>query len=182
MPSPPAAGAAPARTWTRRPEYTEALRGAYVVIVADRDEAGRRHAREVDETLRDVAAEVTLVEAATTAEHADAADHLAAGFGLDDFAPLSPALPSDEPATVQPAPASRRPWPSEQRILDQFTDGVRTRGVVGEERNRCNHLPRAHQPAARRAGRRRPSRATQLRQVLHRRADRRGSSRPRPSS
>jgi hypothetical protein len=119
--------------WTRRPEYTEALRGAYVVIVADRDEAGRKHARGVYAALRDVAAEVTLVEAATSREHADAADHLAAGFGLDDFAPLSPALPSDEPATLQPVPAEPPVLAAEQQILPKFKRAVRTLGVVGEE-------------------------------------------------
>lgn len=89
--------------WTRRPEYLEALRGAYVVVVADRDEAGRKHARGVYAALRDVAAEVTLVEAATSREHADAADHLAAGFGRDDFAPLDPgeaAIPGETEAAL----------------------------------------------------------------------------------
>jgi hypothetical protein len=124
----------PNEDWTRRPEYLEALRGAYVVIVADRDEAGRKHARGVYAALRDVAAEVTLVEPATIAEHADASDHLAAGFGLDDFAPLSLAPPSDEPATLQPVPAEPPVLAAEQRILDKFKQAVRTLGVVGEER------------------------------------------------
>jgi 5S rRNA maturation endonuclease (ribonuclease M5) len=117
-----------------RPEYSEALCGAYVTIVADRDEAGRKHARKAAEALADVAAEVVVVEPAVNRPHADASDHLAAGFGLDDFAPLSPALPSDEPATVQPVPAEPPVLAAEQRILDKFTHAVRTLGVVGEER------------------------------------------------
>jgi 5S rRNA maturation endonuclease (ribonuclease M5) len=75
------------KTW--RAEYTEALRGAYVTIVADRDEAGRKHARKAAEALADAAAEVVLVEPAVNRPHADASDHLAAGFGLDDFTPLA---------------------------------------------------------------------------------------------
>jgi hypothetical protein len=74
------------KTW--RPEYIEALRGAYVTIVADRDEAGRAHARRAAAALAEAAAEVVLVEPNVNRPHADAADHLAAGFGLDDFTPL----------------------------------------------------------------------------------------------
>jgi 5S rRNA maturation endonuclease (ribonuclease M5) len=76
------------KSW--RPEYTEALRGAYVTIVADRDDAGRKHARKAFAALQDDAAEVVLVEPAVNQPHADASDHLAAGFGLDDFARLDP--------------------------------------------------------------------------------------------
>jgi 5S rRNA maturation endonuclease (ribonuclease M5) len=75
------------KTW--RPEYSEALRGAYVTVVADRDEAGRKHARKAAEALADVAAEVVVVEPAVNRPHADAFDHLEAGFGLDDFTPLA---------------------------------------------------------------------------------------------
>src|SRR3954454_21000451 len=45
-----------------RPEYSEALRGADVVVVADRDDPGREHARAVAESLRGIAAEVGIVE------------------------------------------------------------------------------------------------------------------------
>jgi 5S rRNA maturation endonuclease (ribonuclease M5) len=73
-----------------RTEYAEALRGAYVTAVADRDEAGRKHARNVYAALVDVAAEVALVEPAVNKPHADVTDHLEAGFALDDLAPLDP--------------------------------------------------------------------------------------------
>ena len=79
------------KTW--RAEYTEALRGAYITVVADRDEAGRNHARRAYAALAGAAAEVVVVEPAVNRPHADAADHLAAGFGLDDFAPLDPGGP-----------------------------------------------------------------------------------------
>lgn len=75
-----------------RPEYTEALRGATVVIVADKDEPGRKHARQVAERLRGVAASVQVVEARTGK---DAADHLAAGLGLEDFVPMDPGITQD---------------------------------------------------------------------------------------
>lgn len=82
-----------------REEYAPPLRGAYVTVVADRDEAGRAHARKVYHALADVAAEVLLVEPVVNRPHADAADHLAAGHSLDDFTPLDPG------ATDSPTPA-----------------------------------------------------------------------------
>lgn len=66
-------------------EYSEVLRGAKVVVVADRDDAGYEHARAVAASLEPVAASVRVVEAA---EGNDASDHLAAGLGLDDFQPV----------------------------------------------------------------------------------------------
>jgi 5S rRNA maturation endonuclease (ribonuclease M5) len=68
-----------------RSEYTEALRGAArVVIVADSDAKGRAHAREVAAALTGLAEEVQVVQAK---EGKDAADHLRAGHGLDEFVP-----------------------------------------------------------------------------------------------
>jgi putative DNA primase/helicase len=65
-----------------RDEYSEVLHGARVGIVADRDAAGRAHAQQVAEALPGIAAEVTVLE---PAEGKDAADHLRAGKGLEDF-------------------------------------------------------------------------------------------------
>jgi hypothetical protein len=61
------------------------LAGLDVVIVADRDEPGRRHAGQVAGLLADIAASVRTVVAAAGK---DAADHIAAGYGLDEFRPL----------------------------------------------------------------------------------------------
>src|SRR6266571_798957 len=58
--------------------------GGDVIIIADRDEPGRRHARTVEEHLRPVARGVAVFEAA---EGKDAADHLAAGYSLAEFVP-----------------------------------------------------------------------------------------------
>jgi Protein of unknown function (DUF3987)/Toprim-like len=77
-----------------RPEYADTLAGASVVIVADRDEAGRKHAAEVAASLASKALVVTVVEAA---EGKDAADHLAAGYGLDDFTNAAEPAQSAEP-------------------------------------------------------------------------------------
>jgi 5S rRNA maturation endonuclease (ribonuclease M5) len=71
-----------------RPEYAESLTGAHVIIVADRDDNGRKHARQVAASLAGKAASVRTVEAA---EGKDASDHLAAGHSLADFREAEPA-------------------------------------------------------------------------------------------
>jgi hypothetical protein len=73
-----------------REEYSESLRDAIVRIVADRDEPGQRHARQVFASLQGVAAAVEIVEAAGEGlpdgrKIKDAADHLEAGFTPADF-------------------------------------------------------------------------------------------------
>lgn len=65
--------------------YSEVLRGAHVVIVADKDGPGLNHAQQVAESLKGKAASIETVQASTGK---DAYDHLQAGFGLADFVPL----------------------------------------------------------------------------------------------
>jgi DNA primase len=57
-----------------RPEYGDVLKGATVIVVADKDPAGFAHAAAVRADLTGKAASVTVVEAA---EGKDAANHLA---------------------------------------------------------------------------------------------------------
>jgi hypothetical protein len=117
----------PGATWST--SQLEHLRGAYVTVIARRDEAGAKWARVLSAGLRSIARDVALVEPATNRPGAGAAEHLAAGFGLDDFASLSPV---ETAATVPPVPADPPAIASEQRILDKFTEAVRKLGVVGE--------------------------------------------------
>lgn len=58
------------------------LAGHTVVIVADDDEPGRRHGMQVHELVEPIAAGVAGVVARAGK---DAADHIAAGYGLDEF-------------------------------------------------------------------------------------------------
>jgi hypothetical protein len=105
-----------------RSEYSEALRGSNVVIVADRDEPGREHAASVARMLDGVAASVCIVE---SAEGKDASDHLAAGRGLGEFqqvrwasdAPDAPAgsLASERATALLRSPIERSsPTPQQQ--------------------------------------------------------------------
>ena len=66
-----------------RPEYAAYFAGAAeVVVVADADEPGRKHARTVFDGLRAVVEHVVLAEPAAGK---DASDHLLAGKALDDL-------------------------------------------------------------------------------------------------
>jgi 5S rRNA maturation endonuclease (ribonuclease M5) len=58
------------------------LKNKHVVIIADKDDAGRRHATQVAGLLDGIAASVRIVEAAVGK---DAADHIAAGHTLNEL-------------------------------------------------------------------------------------------------
>jgi 5S rRNA maturation endonuclease (ribonuclease M5) len=68
--------------WGKVADAVHYLRGAQCVIVADKDETGLAHARTVASSLTGAAANYWIVEAESGK---DAADHLAAGYGPDDF-------------------------------------------------------------------------------------------------
>lgn len=72
----------PAGAGKWRSEYTAALTGAKVVIVADRDEPGRKHAFAVAAALAGRAADIAVLEAA---EGKDASDHIDAGYTPSEF-------------------------------------------------------------------------------------------------
>jgi hypothetical protein len=71
-----------------RDEYADALVGASkIIIVADDDQAGYDHAREVAASCRSRRVPVEIVKAA---KGKDVHDHLAAGLGLDALVPSGP--------------------------------------------------------------------------------------------
>jgi len=118
-----------------RDEYNAALRGADVVIVADKDEPGRRHARQVADSLRGMARRVIVVELPDRAGHPvkDAADWYAAGGTAEELHRLVEAardgepVPTDEPATTM--------MPSEYRP----TDAGNARRFADANRHRARH-------------------------------------------
>ncbi|MEU9516614.1 DUF3987 domain-containing protein [Micromonospora sp. NPDC048169] len=73
------------------------LRGAQVVAVVDRDASGQKWAAEVVNRLHGYAADLRLVEAAAGK---DAADHIAAGHGLDELRPVDMDEPWPTPVRV----------------------------------------------------------------------------------
>jgi hypothetical protein len=111
--------------------YSETLRGAEVIIVADEDAPGRAHARKVATALNGVAASLKVIECPDVGGRPvkDAADYFAAGGQACDldqltqdtphFAP-EPDAPGDD---LQRAIADTRPkirLPGSDRLLSDF--------------------------------------------------------------
>lgn len=81
------------------PRWARYFIGADVVIAADTDLPGYRHAKDVRDSLAPVAKAVTVVQAAVGK---DAADHLGAGRTVAEFVQITAEL--DQLAGVEPAP------------------------------------------------------------------------------
>ena len=77
-----------ARSWLPEFGYARWFDGAgLVVVVADRDENGRHHAREVREDLASAVQAIQIVQAHVGS---DLTDHLEAGLTLADLEPIKP--------------------------------------------------------------------------------------------
>jgi len=81
-----------------RDEYSEFLRDADVVLIADRDETGQAHCRQIAASLADVAAHVRIVEAF---EGKDVTDHFTRGHDIEK---LVETWNSDQPTKADLAP------------------------------------------------------------------------------
>ena len=102
------------------PKFAHYLAGARVVIVQDKDDPGRKHARQVAESLRGLAKTVRIVEAKSGK---DATDHIGAGFGMDDFVPAEEeADPADPEAKILYRMSDTG---NAQRFADEHHDAVR---------------------------------------------------------
>ncbi|WP_299572977.1 helix-turn-helix domain-containing protein [uncultured Williamsia sp.] len=75
-----------ASTGAARFDWTP-VAGRPVMIVADKDDAGRKHANDVADSLEQIASSVIIVEAA---EGKDLTDHLAADLTVDDLRRVTP--------------------------------------------------------------------------------------------
>ncbi|MCZ2857419.1 toprim domain-containing protein [Blastococcus sp. VKM Ac-2987] len=89
-----------------RAEYVQFLRGAQVVIVADRDGPGREHARDIAKSLEGVAKTVRVVEAA---QGKDAADHLAQDGTPATFVEVDLEASASESISGLPPPSDFEP-------------------------------------------------------------------------
>ncbi len=108
-----------------RPEFTETLRDASVIVVADADEPGRRHAENVRQALDGTARDVAVVEPAEG--YKDTADHLGAGYGVADFVPVEAASAvdtaeaSNNVVTEAPAPDLFKIWSMPELLAQDLT-------------------------------------------------------------
>lgn len=83
-------------------DYTRHLRGAAeVVVIADRDEPGRKHAAAVAESVQRAGVPVRILE---PARGKDVSDHLAAGLGFDDLTPQTRTAPAQNDSTNSSEP------------------------------------------------------------------------------
>ncbi len=90
-----------------KPEYGAALAGAQVIIVADNDEPGRKHAA-------DILASCPGARVVQAAAGKDVADHLAAGYRLQDLLPLL--LDEQDQAPAEP-PLAYEDLDNAQRLI-----------------------------------------------------------------
>lgn len=98
-----------------RQEYTDALRGAHVVILPDNDDPGRAHAKHVAAALSGVAASVRVLELPGLPVKGDVSDWLSAGHSVDELDELA----FDSPCTALPSE------PEPQRRFLSFADLIR---------------------------------------------------------
>lgn len=75
--------------------HTETLAGSNIVIVADNDEPGKKHAEEVAAVLRDAGCSISL-KISKVKPKADVTDHLEAGLTLDDLEVFDPMTLGEE--------------------------------------------------------------------------------------
>ncbi len=84
------------------PDYARTFKGAKVCILSDKDDAGRKHARDIYDSLIGVANTVKVFEAKTGK---DVTDHLEAGHALKELVQVQPdTLPTLSPAKGSAAP------------------------------------------------------------------------------
>jgi 5S rRNA maturation endonuclease (ribonuclease M5) len=110
------------------PDYTAALKGADVVVIADNDPPGVEHARTVAQALDGTAASVRVLRSPLDHKGADVSDHLAAGYTLEQLVPLdqAPAEDLDEgPADDDQGDEEREPPSTWQPVnLDDVLNGT----------------------------------------------------------
>lgn len=77
-----------------RPDFARYFAEAHVIIVADKDEPGRAHARAVRDHLDGTAQSITIAEAADGCK--DATDHITAGHNLAELLTTWTSVPPDK--------------------------------------------------------------------------------------
>lgn len=97
-------------------EFSQALSGASVIVVADKDATGRQHARDVRESLESYGCTCVTMEAA--GQHKDVSDHLAAGLTLDDLLETAPeTAPQQIKSGIDIVDAVKREFPPSSFII-----------------------------------------------------------------
>ncbi|HEX8867666.1 MAG TPA: hypothetical protein VF821_18550, partial [Lentzea sp.] len=123
-----------------RDEYSEHFRGQRVAIIADNDEAGTNHARDVARSLMGIATEIRVLELPEIDEHGDLSDWLDDGGTREQLqtlvrsAPHADVPPKRGPEVTVTADEILYAWPDESihccfsRLRE--TDSGQIRGYV----------------------------------------------------
>ena len=89
-----------------RASFSEALRGAEVVILPDNDELGRRHAADVARDLQGKAGEVRILTLPGLPEKGDVSDWIVAGGTKEQLMALASSAPEADPSPSEPTAES----------------------------------------------------------------------------
>ena len=102
-----------------REEYSPFLRGAEVMVVADRDSPGIDHVRGVADSIQPF---VRILRIMRARKGKDVSDHLAAGYALEDLVPLEDDAQEHEGIGVDDSEESdwEEPIPLSDRTLPNF--------------------------------------------------------------
>lgn len=113
-------------------EYSEVLAGRRVVILPDNDEAGRKHADKVAQSLHGKAESVRILDPPDVPEKGDVSDWLDNGGTLQELYRLAKQTPRYEPAEQEPAESPEETEPS---ILESEarTEAANARRLVAEQ-------------------------------------------------
>ena len=98
--------------WNRT--YTEALRGARVVLLPHNDDGGRSHAQQVAASLHNAGIETRILELDGLPEKGDVSNWLQAGHTAEELEALADKVPIYQPSAdppAGPAPLQYRPFP-----------------------------------------------------------------------
>ena len=98
--------------------HTETLAGANIVLVADNDDSGKKHAIDVAEKLREAGCVVDL-KISRVKNKADVTDHLEAGLSLDDLEVFEPDEESPVEDTFGPLLEKLKEIFSKENVSDQ---------------------------------------------------------------
>jgi hypothetical protein len=101
--------------WRR--SYSETLRGANVIVVADNDTAGRKHVERVAQDLKGKAASVKVLELPGLPDKGDASDWVDGGGTVEELERLARETPEWEPQEASAEPVGQLlSWVAAERV------------------------------------------------------------------
>ena len=126
-----------------RPEYSETLTGANVVILPDKDDAGRKHAQQVTQSLAGKAKSIKVVELPGLPDKGDVTDWLHAGGTRAELERLDSEAKPLSTKSEETDKGSQEPL-SGSEVLDEVVTFVRRFVVLSSQQAHALALWTAH--------------------------------------